>query len=200
MKRGAFIKLCGSSVFHVTAAQNASNIRARGLMPAAALATIAGVDPERIALRNERRTIVGTTTLNHQKPLRMGRGKESTFLEGHSLKSWAMQLDCRVFFAPHKKLDALQGSFDVETTTFEIDSGTLFDALKEHVWLSPINSGNADRRPVLRGDWIYAPATAAPDAFRRNRVNRGLVKKADRVQEISLTCAIGPQLLKSMLV
>lgn len=198
MTRDGFIALCGARLYHVTAAANAPRIEGRGLLCASALAVAAGIDPAQIALRSTRQDLGGNATLNHQKPLRMGRGKDAAFLEGHSLHSWALQLDRRIYFAPRKKLRALRASFEIETTTYEIDTGRLFDAYQDHLWLSPINSGNADRKPVMRGDWIYVPATAPAENFRTNRIARGLKTTRDTVQEISLTCAVPPPILQEL--
>ena len=62
----------------------------------------------------------------------------------------------------------------------------------------PINTGDATRRPVKRGDWIYVPATAEADDFRQNRVRRGLATTPDAVQEISLRADVPPDLLADM--
>ncbi|KIN72834.1 DUF7002 family protein [Sulfitobacter guttiformis] len=200
MKREAFIKLCGETLYHVSAATNENQIAARGLMSAAALAAQADIEPADIALRKHRIIIDGTATLNHQLPLLKGRARTASFLEGHSLKTWAMQLDQRVFLGTATKLDALKGSFELPTTVFALDSGLVFDAFVDDLYLSPINSGNADRLPALRGDWIYVPARSSVQDFRTNRQKRGLVKNRDTVREISLTCAIPPEVLKSLRV
>ena len=129
-------------------------------------------------------------------------GRKSEFLDdGHTLRSWAEQLDKRVYLAPAFKRDALEGSFEVATHTFTIDSAALFRALPAHIHLSPINSGNADRRPSRRGNWLYVPATASVQTFRNNRIRHGLVKNPDRrVLEVSLTCAIPPETLQQVVI
>lgn len=168
-------------------------------MSAAALADLAGIPPHDIALRQSRVPLGAAALLNHQKPLLMGRNKEAAFLDGHSLHSWAMQLDTRIYFAPLSKLAALKGSFDVPTVVFRIDTGRLFDDFEQYLFVSPINSGNADRRPALRGDWMYVPATASVQDFRTNRRRLGLVKGPNSVREISITRPIAPDVLRSLL-
>jgi len=199
VNRRAFTELCGESVYHITAATNSQSIAQTGLLSAAALAQRESVDPQTIALRAGRLTLSSGAVLNHQKPLLMGRGKDTDFLDGHTLESWAAQLDRRIYFAPHKKLAALKGSFEIATEIYEIDTAALFDALGAHLWLSPINSGSADRRPVPRGDWLYTPATAPAEKLRTNRRDRGLVKTRDTVREVSLTCSIPPDVLSTLL-
>ncbi|QUJ77788.1 hypothetical protein KDD17_07565 [Sulfitobacter albidus] len=195
----AFASLCGPTLYHVTAAQNVPAIRREGLLSAADLARHAGVDPRTLVLRQTRMTLPGGAVLNHQLPLRKGRARAAAFLDGTTIEGWAQQLDTRVYLAPRRKLDALQGSFDVPIHTFKIDSAALFAALSDYIDLSPINSGNADRRPARRGEWIYVPATAPAATFRDNRRIRGLVTTRDSVREVSITCPVPPETLDRVL-
>lgn len=197
MNETEFVRLCGSTLYHITPAVNVDSIRAQGLHSAAARATQSGVDPANIALRKERLNLPCGTVLNHQKPLRLGR--RADFLDGHTLQSWAEQLDRRLYLAPAMKSAPLANSFELDTHSFAIDSAALFDALAPHIHLSPINSGNAARRPARRGNWLYVPASASVDTFRNNRKRRDLVKGRDSVREVSLSCAISPDTLEKVL-
>ena len=200
MTRDDFLELVGPSLFHVTVESNLAGIDARGLLRPAEGARQAGFAPGDVALRQEPETIVaheGPMTLNHQRPLLAGRGKEKDFLSSGSLKDWAMQLDERVFFWPRAMRKSYIESLGdrVPLAVLEIDAGGLFDIYADHIDLSPINSGAALRRPARRGPWIYVPATATVAAFRTNRMKRDLVKSRDTVMEVSLRCDIsGPQL------
>ncbi|NNE52092.1 MAG: hypothetical protein HKN30_06780 [Sulfitobacter sp.] len=199
MTREAFLSLTGPRLLHISAATNSECISARGLKSAADLALAAGEDPARLALRNRRIQLRGRgidARLNHQRPLLLGRRKASEFLEGHSLASWAAQLDSRIFFWPVRQDDAFHGSFEIPTRIYRFDSGKLYDRLGPHLWLSPINSGSAARRPARRGDWLYVTAMADPKTFRENRRRRGLVKNPDRwAREVSCTAPLSPDLM-----
>ena len=193
MNAAAFRKLVGPTLIHVTRTQNAAGIMCQGLLCASELARQAGVDERDILLRRDRRMLAtqnGVAQLNHQLPLRLGLNKAAQFLDGHSLESWAAQLDRRIFFWPSRKGTAFAASLGEKSLVLTLDAEAFFEALSESIYLSPINSGNADRRPAWRGDWIYVPASAGVEAFRENRVRRGLVKSRDAVSEISITCPL----------
>lgn len=199
MDRSDFLYAVGDTLTHFTPAQNAGGIRALGLMPPATLAALGGIDPARLLLRHNRLefTVQGHNVhLNHQRPLLMGRGKDALFLDGYTLATWSAQLDTRIFFWRGQQGDAFAQSLPAGTQRFDIDAGALFDAFAEHLFVSPINSGNAARRPAMRGDWLYIAATDRPHLIRENRKRRGLVQNRDTVKELSLTCPIPPDMLK----
>lgn len=188
MTRAEFERLTGGTLIHLTPAENASGIVTNGLLSAADLAQAAGLDPDNVLLRaNPTRltTPSGHALLTHQRPLRQGKGKD--FLEDHTLESWSNQLDRRIFFWPAKRGAAFGNSLGATVKALRFNAGRVYDACAPHLWLSPINSGNATRRPARRGDWLYVPATAPLDTFRDNRRKRGLVASRDQLAEVSLT-------------
>ncbi|MEM9968558.1 MAG: hypothetical protein AAF755_10700 [Pseudomonadota bacterium] len=198
MKRKEFVDLVGERLTHVTPARNRAGIAARGLMSAASLAQASGVAPGRIILRSDRRALSlpeGEAVLTHQRPLLQGAATAQRFLDAHTLESWAAQLDQRIFLWPKRKGRAFEKSFGQAVHVLSLCAGALFDACADHVFLSPINSGNATRRPARRGDWLYVPATAPVSAFKDNRRRRGLTRQRDTVAEVSLTCALPPDVL-----
>ncbi|WP_298857056.1 hypothetical protein [uncultured Sulfitobacter sp.] len=191
----------GDTLTHFTPASNAGGINALGLMPPSMLAKKAGLDPSTILLRAnpvEFKIKRHTVRLNHQRPLLAGRGKEGQFLEGHTLQSWAAQLDTRIFLWRGQQGDAFARSLPDDTLRFDIDTATLYDLYRDHIWLSPINSGSAMRKPAMRGDWLYVSVNATQREFWYNRrtPERNFIN--DRVKEISLTCPIPPDMLKAL--
>ncbi|MEL6639877.1 MAG: hypothetical protein AAFP98_00960 [Pseudomonadota bacterium] len=192
---------------HVTAASNVPLIMEHGLMPAATLAELAGVTPDRLAMRHVRRKIAppfGMCVLNHQKPiLDAGDAPERT-LDGYTGLEWAAQLDQRVFFAPAKQLDDFKASVAKDLPIAEITVSTegLLEACGDEIELAPINTGNFRQggAHAARGDWIYVPATAGLPAFRKNRAARGLVKTPDSVKEISMRGTVPPNVLNAIAV
>ena len=189
----AFARAVGGRLIHVTAAANLPRIRAEGLRPAADLAAAAGTDPATIALRAAPVALPGAL-LNHQRPLAMGRGKP--FLDPPlTLVDWAALLDARVFLWPARRGAAFAASLaDRDAAALTLDPARIFAALGDRLWLSPINSGDASRRPARRGPWLWVPAADHP-TFAANRMRRGLAARPDRVAEVSVTGHIPPELI-----
>ncbi len=186
----AFVALVGPQIIHRTLAENRPGIDALGLLRPTRLAELAGLDPASIALRQDRVRLAVSghdVRLNHQRPLLAGRRAEATFLDGHTLQSWAEKLDERVFFWPEARGADFGNSLDAVGDVFQItfNSRAFFRHFGALIDLAPINSGNATRSPARRGDWLYVPATEA-HRFRNNR--RAITGKgsADQACEISL--------------
>ena len=202
--RCEFARLVGDTIAHHTYAGNMPSIEVNGLMPAAALAATAGLAPDDLALRSKNARFAFQSwkvQLNHQKPLLAGRQQE--FLDGYDLGGWARQLDARIFFLPKARRSAdpaFVASLGANVVSLELSSLAFFDALAPDIWLSPINSGNATRRPARRGDWLYVSVAETPDAFRMNRVRRNLVKSRDSVEEISICRCIPAVMLEQLRV
>lgn len=199
MTRDEFAALVGGAVVHCTYAGNVAPIGALGLMPPVLLADLAGLDPAALVLRRRApgmRVRGWPVRLNDQRQLLKGRNQ--AFLDGHSLASWSAELDRRIFFlpgAPQAETTPFFRSLGPDARAIRLDAAAFFDAFAPDIWLSPINSGNADRRPSRRGDWLYVPVRDSVDAFRLNRVRRGLVASPDRVAEISIRQPVPPALL-----
>ncbi|WP_306132878.1 DUF7002 family protein [Roseivivax marinus] len=136
-----------------------------------------------------------TARLNHQKPILHGLAAANRVVEGHDAASWAEVLNARVFFWPERHL---RGPFlasvqrDLETAVIWLDTEALLDRASDRLDLSPINSGNFTQggAHARRGNWLFVPARAGLEAFRRNRQARGLVRAPDAVKEISLRGAL----------
>ncbi len=203
MNRTEFVRLVGDQIAHCTYRSNAESILAHGLMSPQMLSNLAGLNPELLVLRKNAPDIAmdgRQVRLNHQLPLLKGR--RQSFLDGHTIESWSAQLDRRIFFLPQglrAKDSGFVKSLGPETTIFLLDAAAFYDALVPDIWLSPINSGNADRKPAHRGDWIYVPVTARVEAFRQNRINRNLVSSPDSVAEISTLSSVAPDLLRRLI-
>ena len=203
MRRDEFVKMVGDQLIHVTLAGNLAGIRALGLLRPVTLAARGRIAPGALILRNEALTfeVEGhPVTLNHQKPLRAGRNHD--FIDGQRIADWSDQLDRRIFFWPGRRWSRdFARSLDDRGATqiLRLDAGGLFDRLGELIDLSPINSGNATRRPARRGDWLYVPATAPANALRDNRKRRGLTGSTDQLVEVSLRGDLEPDLLAALL-
>ncbi|MHA7889233.1 DUF7002 family protein [Roseicyclus sp.] len=188
----------GPRLYHVTAQDNAVAISKAGLLTPREIAKRAGLPEDSLILRTDRCEIVfgnHRAILNHQRPLRAGMNSRFGWLDGCTVEDWARQLDTRVFFWVDRPDAAFLESVaeDLPVSAFSICTKALLDRFPEFVWLSPINSGSAKRRPSTRGTWLYVSAKAGWNDFRENRRRRGLVSKADSaVKEISVTRSISP--------
>jgi hypothetical protein len=199
--RDDFAKLVGETIAHCTTASHAPSIAALGLLPADDLMAAGGACSETLVLRADpsRFAIAGRPVrLNHQRPLRIGRAKG--FLDGHTLESWSIQLDHRLFFWPRGHLSdrPFAVSLGAKIVVYQLASRAFFDHFGPDIRLSAINSGSASRKPAPRGDWLCVSAACAPAAFTHNRVRRGLVQRPDRVVEISIRQPVPPDLLFSL--
>ncbi|REC56653.1 hypothetical protein DRV84_09020 [Rhodosalinus sediminis] len=200
MDRARFAECVGGALLHVTPEVNLPGIRAAGLRRAESLIAAAGLSPGAHRLRAgpvRLETAQGPATLTHQRPLRAGRGKD--FLDGHTLESWAAVLDARLFFWPAARGAAFARSLP-DAAVIRLDAGAFHDAFAPDIWLSPINSGNATRRPARRGDWLYVSVSAGEAAFRHNRAapGRGGTRSRETVAEISLRRDIPADLLATL--
>lgn len=200
---GEILRRLGPRLAHVTARSNLQEIRRAGLISAAQLAWRNGTQPATIAKR-ARRLQIGPAKLNHQRLLLAGGHKTQAMLDGHTLESWAAQLDRRIFFATEPFEAAFKASFgDEPAVTLWFDTEILVKALSDNVFTSPLNSGSfrhgGGGKP--RGDWLYVPVTAGYATYRTDRTLRGIVKTADtRIKEVSFTSPITPRLMHEALL
>lgn len=205
MKAAEFARRVGDYLVHVTLAENLAGIERYGLLRPLRLAEMCGVPADKIALRDEAvalRADSFSARLNHQKPLLAGRNQVSTFLDEHTLESWAQQLDERVFFWPQRRGAAFAASLKDRgaQAVLAFDSRRFFETFSGRIDLAPINTGSAMRRASLRGDWIYVPARDGWDTFAKNRMSRGLTASRDSVVELSLRDDVLPELLTELRV
>lgn len=193
MNAAEFAKLVGPHLLHVTPKSNVAGITAAGLLPAAELARLAGIEPKTIVLRENHRVLAsphGAAQLSDQRAFLAGKAHEADFLDGYTMESWAAQMDSRIFFWPTRKDEGIADNLAADEALYTIDSEGFFDAFRPHISLAPIVSGNAERRPARRGPWLYVPASAPIKTLRQNRHKRGLIVGRDNVIEVSVTCPI----------
>jgi len=201
------LRAAGLRVAHVTAHSNLDGIRAHGLRSAGMLAADAGHATDDITLRPDRKVLTlpdgATARLNHQLPILHGRRAAETIIDGFDARGWARQLDERIFLWPGARGAAFGRSIakNADSVTLWFDTARLLAAMADCLWLAPFNTGNFRQggARARRGDWIYCPVSDGLPAFRSNRQLRGLVKRPDRIVEISLTAPIWPEMLDEVL-
>ncbi len=205
MDREEFVEHVGPQLVHLTMRSNVPGINAGGLIRAAEIARRAGIDPRELRLRKERTEIRlegRTIRLNHQRPLIAGAAQAESFLDGHSLESWADVLNSRLFFWPTgggaSFADSLKAEDDI--VQVRLDSRRFFDAFAPAIDLSPINSGSATRRASARGDWLFVPVGKGWEAFAENRRARGHAQRRDSVAEVSIASDIPPEIFRTLML
>ncbi|MBS8229086.1 DUF7002 family protein [Vannielia litorea] len=205
MDREEFVEHVGPQLVHLTMRSNVPGINAGGLIRAAEIARRAGIDPRDLRLRKDRTEIRlegRTIKLNHQRPLIAGAAQAETFLDGHTLESWADVLNSRLFFWPTDGGASFADSLKAEDNIVQVrlDSRRFFDAFAPDIDLSPINSGSATRRASARGDWLFVPVAKGWDAFAENRRTRGHAQRRDSVAEVSISRDIPPEIFRTLML
>lgn len=194
-----FSAAVGGRLAHVTLTANIPGIQASGLLPASELARRSGTPAGALVLRDKRQQC-GPAVLNHQLPILHGMRAAERMLEGHSPASWSEMLDQRVFFWPSRVNVAFAKSLarDQAQSVLYLDARKIAQHCGDRLFLSPINSGNFKQggAQARRGDWLFVPLEEGLEAFRSNRMRRGLKKTADSIREISILGAIPEDILR----
>lgn len=187
MSEAAFLALTGPVLWHVTPRVNLAGILRYGILRPVRLCEIADEDPAVLRLRSDPMVLRlerERARLSDRKALMSA--DPAAFLDGHTLESWGAQMDRRLFLWPgNERGEDGDPSADGDAVAIGVDAARLYRAFGHEIDLAPINTGAVLIKPALRGDWIYVPATEA-GRFPQMRVKRGLVKRPDRVVEVSL--------------
>lgn len=148
--------------YHMAEAANWPAIQRDGLCSASALMDRAGlVGSERDALeRDQRRTQVTLTSgarLRDQRP--MPPAALARCLVGMVPAEWYATVNARVFFwlDPERLNRQRAACHDRPQVVLTVDSSALVAAYGDRVHLTPINTGNARRRPARRGVATFVP-------------------------------------------
>jgi hypothetical protein len=149
-------------IYHLAEAANWPSIERSGLHSAATLLELAGVrGARREALERQQRPahaeLPGGAQLRDQRP--MPADALARCLVGLSPAEWYALVNARVFFwLDPARLDRHRAACEPRPqVVLEIDTAALVAAYAEHVELTPINTGNARRRPARRGAATFVP-------------------------------------------
>jgi hypothetical protein len=143
-------------VYHMAEEANWASIRSLGLLPCNRLLDVAGVTgEERQRLEQEHRSehtiLPNGMHIRDQKP--MPPSALRTCLIGLTPAEWYALINARVFFwidpARLNRQRAACGQRPQVVLT--LDARTLVEAYREFAYVTPINTGNARRRPARRG-------------------------------------------------
>jgi hypothetical protein len=151
-----------TTIYHLADAANWSSIQQHGLLSTSALLDLAGVEgQERELIERQHRPrqvdLANGLVIRDQKP--MPPIVLERCLHGMTPHEWYALLNARVFFwvdieRLKRMLNANRSRPQVLMT---LDTEHLLAAYAERAELTPFNTGNAFRRPALRGRQTFVP-------------------------------------------
>ncbi len=149
-------------IYHLAEASNWPLIQRDGLLCASRLLDAAGlVDASRDRLMREQRLV--HTELPNGVRIRDQRPMPPTALEkclcGISPTDWYAMVNARVFFwfDPGRLNRQRAACAPRPQVVIAVDTAALVSVHQEHVALTPINTGNARRKPARRGAATFVP-------------------------------------------
>jgi hypothetical protein len=180
-------------VFHLAEEANFQSIQQHGLLSASTLLDLAGIrGQERIRLEECRRSIhtklPNGTYLRDQGP--MPPQALARCLVGMEPVEWYRLINSKVFFwLDPDRLNRQRHACGLRPQiVLVIDTDRLLDRYAEMGSLSPINSGNARRKPALRGRSTFVPyASWRESGWRSEAAGLGTRGRPHRYQPVELT-------------
>lgn len=149
-------------IYHLADAANWLSIQQYGLLSTSALLDLSGVQGrEREQIEQQHRaqqvTLVNGTIIRDQKP--MPPTTLERCLHGMTPQEWYALLNARVFFwLDIGRLNRmLKANHKRPQVVMVLDTEQLLAKYAEQVALTPMNTGNARRRPALRGRQTFVP-------------------------------------------
>jgi hypothetical protein len=149
-------------IYHLAEASNWPHIQRNGLHSARVLLDMAGVTgPERERLERTQRMVhtelPNGVQIRDQRPLPLAALK--TCLIGMSPADWYAMLNARVFFwLDPQRLNRQRAACGPRPqVVLIIDAMRLVAAYADQIAMTPINTGNARRRPAKRGTATFVP-------------------------------------------
>lgn len=149
-------------IYHLAEASNWPSIQRNGLLSASRLLTAAGLTGGSRD-RLERAQRLAHTDLPNRVQIRDQRPMPSVALEsclsGLSPADWYTMINARVFFwLDSNRLNRQRAACEPRPqVVITIDTGSLVEAYVQRVAVTPINTGNARRKPARRGAATFVP-------------------------------------------
>jgi hypothetical protein len=149
-------------IYHLAEAANWPSIRRGGLLSTNALLDLAGVrgderDGIECCQRPEHMELPNGVQVRDQKPMAANALKE--YLVGMKPSEWYALINSKVFFwLDVDRLNRQRGACEPRPqVVLEVDTERLLARHADRIALSPINTGNARRRPAKRGRCTFVP-------------------------------------------
>ncbi len=182
-------------IYHMAEAANWPAIQRDGLHSASTLLNIAGIigqDREELE-KNQRLThteLPNGVQLRDQRP--MPPTALATCLNGISPSEWYALINAHIFFwLDPARLNRQRAACDPRPqVVLTVDAGKLVAAYAERVALTPINTGNARRRPAKRGAATFVPYAAwVTSAWASEAASLGISVRPPSHPPVELTVA-----------
>lgn len=184
-----------TSLYHMAEAANWPAIQRDGLHSASTLLDLAGINGEDREQLEKRQRLTHTelpngVQLRDQRP--MPPAALATCLIGTVPSAWYALINARVFFwldpARLNRQRAACGSRSQVVLT--VDARRLVAAYAEKITVTPINTGNARRRPARRGAATFVPYAAwAASAWASEAASLGTPVRPSSHSPVELTVA-----------
>ena len=180
-------------VYHLAEAANWPAIQRDGLHSASRLLDLAGVkglDRERLEKpqRVTHTELPNGVQLRDQRPLPPA--ALATCLIGMSPTEWYALINAHIFFwFDPARLNRQRAACDPRPqVVLTMDAGRLIEAYAEYIALTPINTGNARRRPAKRGAATFVPyVTWEASAWASEAANLGTPLRPSSHPPVELT-------------
>ena len=151
-------------VYHMAEAANWPKIQRDGLHSASTLLDIAGITgPDRERLEREQRLthtqLPNGVQIRDQRP--MPPSALAACLIGITPSEWYALINAHIFFwFDPQRLNRQRGACEPRPqVVLTLDADKLLTAYSDRIALTPINTGNARRRPARRGTATFVPYT-----------------------------------------
>ena len=182
-------------VYHLVEASNWPSVQRHGLLSAYELMRLAGL-PQAVQKRVSTTQRLQHTMLSDQLAIRdqapMPADALQKCLVGMSPAQWYALLNRLVFFwcdrdRLNRQLGACNGRAQIVLT---VDTKQLLARHARHVALTPFNTGNARRKPAIRGQATFVPySTWVESAWRSEAEMLGIRERPSRHAPVELTVA-----------
>jgi hypothetical protein len=187
-----------TSLYHMAEAANWPAIQRDGLHCASTLldrAGISGEDRERLEKRQRltHTELPNGVQLRDQRP--MPAEALASCLIGTTPPEWYALINARIFFwLDPQRLNRQRAACNPRPqVVLTVDARKLIAAYAEQIAVTPINTGNARRRPARRGTATFVPYTAwMKDAWASEAASLGtpLRPSSHPPVEVTVTCSI----------
>ncbi len=151
-----------ATVYHLAEASNFASIKQHGLLSAARLMSAAGLERAALARAQRSQRLTHTmlpsgVSIRDQRP--MPPTALSACLIGLTPAQWYALLNARVFFwVDPERLNRQRAACRARPqVVLAVDSAKLVHAHAPRLALTPINTGNARRKPARRGAATFVP-------------------------------------------
>lgn len=188
-------------LYHVTDPRNWDGIQKHGLLPTGRLLSLFEISAaDRVAIERQRRpesvrlthSMYGEAIITDNRPLSESK-LQQCLDDGLTLERWFALLSERVFFwVDKKRVDGFlqaQAHHGRERLVLELNTLSVAKRYKEHIELSPINTGSTIHQPARRGRSTFTPLLRHDYPTWQRLRNKAA---PDRIVEVTVVGSVDP--------